>query len=76
MMQSNSSDTYVHLQDINIFHLFDPELQLSNTMIKNKLENSLSGLNKFEVQTILVLQHKRRDDCKIYHPSAKITATD
>ena len=39
-MQSNSSDRYVHRCSIEILNLFDPELQLINTisMIKNKLK--------------------------------------
>ena len=40
MMQSNSSDKYVHRYNIENLNLFDPELGLINTkpMIKNKLK--------------------------------------
>ena len=33
-------------------------------------------LKKFEVQTILVLNYKKRTDHKIFHSSAKIIASD
>ena len=51
IMQSNSSDKYVHHYNIEILNLFDPELQLINTkpMIKNKLKKLLSELKKFKV---------------------------
>ena len=44
MMQSNSSDNYVHRYNIMIFDLFGQELQLINTksMIKIKLKVLLS----------------------------------
>ena len=45
-------------------------------MIKNKLKEFLSELKKFKVQTILVLDYKKRNDHKIFHSSAKLTASD
>ena len=44
IMQSNSSDKYVHCYSIDILNLFDPELQVINTkpMMKNKLKELLS----------------------------------
>ena len=39
-------------------------------MIKHKLEELLSELKKFKVQTVLVLDYKKRNDCKIFHSSA------
>ena len=62
IMQSNSSDKYVHRYNIEILSFFDPELQLINTkpMIKNKLKELLSELKKFKVQTILVLEYEKR----------------
>ena len=45
-------------------------------MIKNKLKELLSELKKFKVQTILVLDYKERNDCKIFHASAKLIASD
>ena len=47
--------------------MFDPELQLINTkpMIKNKLKELVSELKKFKVQIMLVLDYKKRNDCKI-----------
>ena len=57
---------------------FHPELQLINTkpMIKNKLKEFLSELKKFKIQTILVLDYKKRNDHKIFHSSVKLIATD
>ena len=77
-VQSNSSDNCVHHYNVEILNLFDPELQLINTkpMIKNKLKELLSELKKFKVQTILVLDYKKRNDRKIFHSSAKLIASD
>ena len=36
----------------------------------------LSDLKKFKFQTILVLDYKKRYDCKIFHSSAKVIASD
>ena len=68
-MQSNSSDNCIHGYDSEILNIFHPELQMINTtpMIKNKLNELLSELKKFKVQTILVLDFKKRNDRKIFH---------
>ena len=54
IMQSNSSDKYVHRYNIDILNLFDPELQLINTipMIKNKLKELLNELKSSESDNI------------------------
>ena len=77
-MQSNSSDNCVHHYNVEILNLFDPELQLINTalVIKNKLKELLSELEKFKVQTILVLKYKKRNDCKIFYSCTKLIASD
>ena len=74
-MESNSSDNCVHY-NVEILNIFDPELQLINTepVIKNKLKELLSELKKFKVQTILVLDYKKRNDRKIFHSRTKLTA--
>ena len=43
IMQSNSSDKYVHCYDFEILNLFDPKSQLINTrpMIKDKLKKNV-----------------------------------
>ena len=66
--QSNSSDNCIHRYSVEILSLFDPESQLSNTtpVIKNNLKELLSELKKFKIQAILVLDHKKRNDCKIF----------
>ena len=67
-MRSNSSDNCVHHYNVEVLNLFDTELQLINTkpMIKSKLKELLSELKKVNVQTILVLESKKRYDCKIF----------
>ena len=52
----------LRLYNVEILSLFDPELQPINTkpVIKNKLKELLSELKKFRVQTILVLDYKKR----------------
>ena len=45
-------------------------------MTKNKLTELLSELKKFKVQTILALNYKKRNDCKIFHSSAELIASD
>ena len=45
-------------------------------MIKNKLKELLSELKKFKIQTILVLEYKKRNDRKIFDSSAKLIAKD
>ena len=78
IMQSNSSDKYVHGYNIEILNLFDAEFQLINTkpMIKNKLKEVLSELKKFKVQAISVLEYKKRNDQKIFYSSVKLIASD
>ena len=68
-MQSNSSDNCIHRYDVEVFNIFDPELQLTNTtpMIKNKSKELLNELKKFKVQAALVLDYKKRNDRKIFH---------
>ena len=63
-VQSNSSDNCIHGYDSQILNIFHPELQMINTtpMIKNKLNELLSELKKFKVQTILVLDYNKRND--------------
>ena len=45
-------------------------------MIKNKLKELLSELKKFKVQTVLVIEYKKRNDCKIFHSGTKLIASD
>ena len=70
-VQSNSSDNCIHCYNVQIFNIFDPELQMINTkpMIKNKLKELLSEMRKFKVQTILALDYKKRNYYKILHSS-------
>ena len=77
-MQSNSSDKCIHHYNVEVLNIFDPELQMINTkpMIKNKLKELLSELGKFKVQRKLVLDFKKRNDCKIFHSSSKLLASD
>ena len=67
---SNSSDIFIHDYNVEIWNLFDPELQLINTkpVIKNKLKELLNEL--------LVLGYQKRNDCKIFHSSAKLSDSD
>ena len=78
MMQSNFSDNSVHHYNVEILNIFDLELQPINTklMIKNKFKKLLSELKKFKVQTMLVLEYKKRNDRKIFHSNAKLIASD
>ena len=59
-------------------NLYDPELQLINTKptIKNKLKELFSELKKFKIQTVLVLDCKKRNDCKIFYSSTKLIASN
>ena len=77
-MQSNSSDNSIHLYNVEILNLFDPELQLINTKpkVKNKLKESKSEFKKFKVQAILVLDYKKRNNCEIFHSSNNLIASD
>ena len=67
IMQSNSSNKYIHRSNFNILNLFDRELQLINTkpMIKDKLKELLSELKKLKI-----------NDRKIFHSSTKLIACD
>ena len=77
-MQSSSSDNFIHRYNVNIFNIFDPELQLINSklVIKNKLKELLNELKKFRGQTIVVLGYKKRNDRKTFHSSTKLVASD
>ena len=63
-MQSSSSHNCIHLYNVEISNLFDPELKLINTkpMIKNKLKELLNELKKFKVQATLALDYKKIND--------------
>ena len=78
MMQSDSSDNSVYCYNVEIFYLYDPKLQLTNTkpIIKNKLNELLSELKKLKVQKILVLEYKKRNDCKMFRSSVKLFLSD
>ena len=67
MIQSNSSDNSIHHYNIAI-------LVNTKPLIKNKLKELLSDLQKFKVQTILILEYKKRNDYKIFRSSAKLIA--
>ena len=45
-------------------------------MIKNKLKELLIELRNFKVQTIFVLDYKKRNNCNIFYSSAKLIASD
>ena len=77
-VQWNSSDNCIHYYNVKNLNLFDAELQLINTkpVIKNKLKGLLKELKKFKVQTILVLDYKKRNDCKIFHLSTELIPSD
>ena len=45
-------------------------------MIKNKLKELLSELKKFKIQTLLVIEYRKRNDCKIFHSSVKLIVSD
>ena len=78
IMQSNSSDSCIYYYNVQILiFFFDPEVQMiTKPMIKNKLNESLSELKKFEVQTISVLEYKKRNDSAIFHWNAKLIFID
>ena len=77
-VESNSFDNCIHHYNLKILNLFDRELQLINTkpVIKNRLKELLSGLKRFKVQTILVLDYKKRNDLKIFNSSVELIAND
>ena len=45
-------------------------------MIQNKLKELISVLEKYKVQIRLVLEYKKRNECKIFHLSVKLIASD
>ena len=45
-------------------------------MIKNKLKELLSELKTFKCNTISFLDNKKWNDCKNFHSSAKLIASD
>ena len=59
MIQSSTSDNCICHFNIKILNLVDPELQLINTktIIKNKLKEFLTDLEKFKVLVVLVLEY-------------------
>ena len=63
--QSNSLDNFVDRYNVEILNIFDPELQLINSKptIKSK------------VQTIFVLDYKKRNGRKIFPSRAKLIQT-
>ena len=67
MMQSNSSDNWVHCYNVEMFINTKP-------VIKNKFKELLSELTNSRVQKILVLEYKKRNDRKIFHSSTKLIA--
>ena len=77
-VQSNSSDNCMHHYNVEILNLLDPGIQLIDTkpVIKNKLKELLSELRKFKVQAILTLDHKKRNDRKIFHSCTKLITSD
>ena len=76
MMHFSLSDNCVCHFNIKILNLFDPELQLINTIliIKNKLKELLNQLKESKLQSIL--QCKKRNYCKIPHLSANDSDID
>ena len=44
--------------------------------IKNKFKELLSEMKNFKVQVVLDLDWKKRNDCKIFHSSTKLIASD
>ena len=76
IMQSSSSESYVHVCNIEVLDFFNPELQLINTksVMKNKLKDILSDLKEFTVHTVLALGNKKIDyhksTSKVFHSSA------
>ena len=74
-VQFNSSDN--SSDNVEILNDFDPKLQMINAkpMIKNRLKESLSELKKFKVQAVLVLDYRKRNNCKIFHSSSKLISS-
>ena len=67
MMQSNSSDNWVHCYNVEMFINTKP-------VIKNKFKELPSELTNSRVQEILVFEYKKRNDRKIFHSSTKLIA--
>ena len=61
-----------------MLNILDPELQLINTkpMIKNKLKELLSELKKFKVETVLVVDYEKKNDCKIFYSCTKLISSN
>ena len=77
-VESKSSNICIRHYDVKIFNHFDPELKLINTKIetKDKLKTLLNELKRLKVQTILVLDYRKRNDSQIFHSCTKLTASD
>ena len=45
-------------------------------MIKSKLKELLNELKKFKIQTVSVLDYKKRNDHEIFHSSTKLITRD
>ena len=45
-------------------------------MVQNKLKELISVLETYKVQIRLVLEYKKRNECKIFHLSVKLIASD
>ena len=73
IIQLNPSDKYVHRYNIEVFSIFEPELQLINT--KPMIRRTVNWVEK--VQTIVVLaEHKEINDRKFFHSTTKLIASD
>ena len=61
-----------------MLNILDPELQLINTkpMIKKKLKELLSELKKFKVETVLVVDYEKKNDCKIFCSCTKLISSN
>ena len=61
-----------------MLNILDPELQLVNTkpMIKKKLKELLSELKKFKVETVLVVDYEKKNDCKIFCSCTKLISSN
>ena len=61
----------MHHYNVEIFNLFDPELQKINpkAIIKKNLKELLRELKKFQSQSI------KKNDCKIFQSGTKVRAS-
>ena len=77
-VQSTSSENCIHLYNIKILNLFDPEMQLINTkpVVQNKLKALLKELKKFNVQKALVLDYKKGNNSQLFSSNTKLIASD